>query len=80
VNDQGEPQNDDEREYTLYVMPSNFWGDIDGDNRLAVGDAILGLKILSRMKDVTPYIAGSNGGKISLQGIICILQLLAGLR
>jgi outer membrane protein assembly factor BamB len=69
------------QEYTIYVMPSGFWGDIDGDSQLNMRDVILGLRVLSRMQDAaTLNTADSNGGKISLQNIIYIIQSLAGLR
>ena len=68
-------------EYKIYVMPADYWGDIDGDSRLTIGDAILGLKVLSRMQDAaTLNPAEVTAGKLSLQNIIYIIQSLAGLR
>jgi hypothetical protein len=65
----------------MKVEAIRLWGDIDGDSRLTMGDAILGLKILSRIQDApTPYPEGSRGGKISLQDVIYIMQSVAGMR
>ena len=81
VGDHQSPPVEREREYTIYVMPSGSRGDIDGDGRLSIGDAILGLRALSGMTDLpTLHPEGSNGAKISLQGIIYIIQSLAGMR
>jgi outer membrane protein assembly factor BamB len=68
----------DEQEYTMYVMPSGFRGDIDGDRKLAINDVILGLKVLSRKTSLS--INRAESGKVSLAGVMYILQSLAGLR
>jgi len=69
------------RDATFNFTLFKLWGDIDGDSRLTMGDAILGLKILSRIQDApTPYPEGSRSGKISLQDVIYIMQSVAGMR
>jgi hypothetical protein len=69
------------RDTTFDFTQFKLWGDIDGDSRLTIGDAILGLKILSRIQDAsTPYPEGSRGGKIALQDVIYIMQSVAGMR
>ena len=69
------------RDATFNFTLFKLWGDIDGDSRLTMSDAILGLKILSKIQDApTPYPEGSRSGKISLQDVIYIMQSVAGMR
>jgi hypothetical protein len=69
------------RDATFDFTFFKLWGDIDGDSRLSMGDAILGLKILSKTQDApTPYPEGSRSGKISLQDVIYIMQSVSGMR
>jgi outer membrane protein assembly factor BamB len=60
---------------------SKLWGDIDGDSRVTLRDAIMGLRINVRFRDGSPvYPEGSRKGKVNLADILYIMQTIAGLR